>query len=149
MDVFFSKIEKTSKCWNWKGSTRNGYGAFKYRRKVYGAHRFSWMLFNGEIPFSKIICHKCDNKLCVNPNHLFVGTHKDNMQDMVKKGRHRSVCKFQLGRIPKNRKLTIKEAKKIRTLYKKGIKKNKLAFLYNVNEKVIYLIVNNKTYKES
>lgn len=82
---FFSKFEKSNECWNWNGSKNEaGYGTLgnKY------AHRMAWQIANNkEIPSGMVICHHCDNPSCVNPNHLFIGTQKDNMQDMIKKNR--------------------------------------------------------------
>lgn len=81
-----------SGCWIWNGgkSKKTGYGCFTYNNKSHSAHRASWKLFNGEIKNGLCVCHKCDVRLCVNPNHLFLGTHKDNMQDCKKKGRLKS-----------------------------------------------------------
>ena len=89
MQRFFSKVEKSDNgCWIWKASGRgNGYGAFKFRNKVIDAHRVSWILHNGEIPDGFYICHKCDIRKCVNPAHLFLGTHSDNMKDCYQKNR--------------------------------------------------------------
>lgn len=84
---FWAKVEKTPTCWLWKGSVSQGYGATYFRGHLTRAHRASWIMANGEIPKGKIACHKCDVPLCVNPDHIFIGTHKDNMQDMISKGR--------------------------------------------------------------
>lgn len=92
LDRFWDRVEKTASCWLWRGPcNRNGYAVWSYnenskRIPVLG-HRLSWSLENTDIPKGMCICHKCDVKHCVNPNHLFLGTYKDNMQDAVHKGR--------------------------------------------------------------
>lgn len=76
-------------CWEWTGPKyKDGYGMANYRRKKIRAHRLSYQLFVGEITENICVLHKCDNKPCFNPNHLFLGTRKDNAIDMVRKGRH-------------------------------------------------------------
>ena len=84
---FWCKVEKTDSCWNWKASLKSGYGGFQYNGHFVRAHRASWHMHNGPIPEGIFICHKCDNPLCVNPEHLFLGTHRDNVLDAVSKGR--------------------------------------------------------------
>lgn len=102
-------INQDSGCWEFQRSlNRAGYGCIKYKGKRYGAHRLSWILTNGEIESNKIfVCHKCDNPKCINPDHLFLGTNKDNMQDCLKKGRMvihlNKKDQYKEGNIPLNR----------------------------------------------
>ncbi len=82
------KINTKSGCWEWSGARQDfGYGIFWEDGKSISSHRYSWKLFVGNIPENMFICHHCDNPSCVNPDHLFFGTQKDNMRDMVNKGR--------------------------------------------------------------
>ena len=77
-------------CWIWKGRLNyTGYGTFKFKGKNYSAHRFSYKYHYGEFDESLFVCHHCDIRRCCNPEHLFLGTHTDNMQDCIKKNRHR------------------------------------------------------------
>jgi len=76
-------------CWNWQGKKRKGYGWMSVNGEVTAVHRFSYKYYYGEFNDSLFVCHHCDNRLCCNPEHLFLGTHSDNMQDCIKKNRHR------------------------------------------------------------
>jgi len=88
MKRFFDKVEKTESCWLWiAGGRGKGYGSFKINGKSIDAHRVSYELHNGEIPKEMHVCHTCDNTKCVNPDHLFLGSPKDNWQDGFNKGR--------------------------------------------------------------
>jgi len=81
-------VRSDSECWNWKATIQyKGYGMFNLNKHPEGAHRVAWRLTNGEIPDGLLVCHHCDNPKCCNPSHLFLGTVKDNYEDMVNKGR--------------------------------------------------------------
>jgi hypothetical protein len=83
-----SKIEKNEHgCWIWTGAIRNGYGCLKVNRKTIDAHRLSYKVFKGPIKEGLLVCHTCDTPSCINPDHLFIGTPKDNFNDALKKGR--------------------------------------------------------------
>lgn len=107
---FWKKVIKTESCWLWSASTKGGYGCFGVDGKTLSSHRISWEIVNGKIPDGMDCLHKCDVPSCVNPSHLFIGTHKDNMDDMSIKGR-----KFILkGILNGQSKLTDKKVKEIR-----------------------------------
>jgi len=86
---FWSKVDKkcVNECWEWIGCKAQGYGRIKVYGKLRQASHVSWILARGPIPQGKSILHRCDNPPCVNPKHLFVGTQKDNVKDMIRKGR--------------------------------------------------------------
>ena len=121
MKRFFDKVDKTQGgCWIWTAAKRNknrdSYGCLKYKGKMIDAHRMSWIIHNGEIPLGMCICHKCDVRLCVNPDHLFLGTHSGNMVDALSKGRINipEGDKFKKGHIALNKSIGLDKAKKLK-----------------------------------
>jgi hypothetical protein len=93
LDKFFSKVEKTDGCWFWKGGRQSriySYGIFSLDGENVYAHRLSWIIHYGKIENNLCVLHKCDIPLCVNPDHLFLGSQIDNLEDCRKKGRSRN-----------------------------------------------------------
>jgi transposase-like protein len=132
---FLKKIQKTGSCWIYKGKKlKSGYGQFWFKRKNTLAHRTSWIIHKGDIPEGMCVCHSCDNPSCVNPNHLWLGTHKENTQDMIKKGRK----KIQQKKIPEESRQVIID------LYLQGNTTRSLAKQFNVNLRTIGRILRTK-----
>lgn len=122
-------------CWNWTLSARAGYGQLKHRGRTYKVHRIAanlWLDFDLNSPL--LICHRCDNKKCVNPEHLFIGTHIDNAQDMVKKNR----CNPPIGE--RNSKLTKEDILLIRLMRKFKTKNIEIAKTFNISPAATYNI---------
>lgn len=84
---FWSRVEKTDGCWLWRGVPSQKYGSLGINGKNYHAHRVSYEIHHGPIPDGLFVCHRCDVGRCVNPEHLFLGTHQDNMTDLKTKKR--------------------------------------------------------------
>ena len=107
-------MQKSEGCWLWAGAPNKGsggYGFFWYQGKQHLAHRVSWAFAHGgQLPSDQVL-HKCDVPLCVRPDHLFLGTHQDNMADMARKGRHAFT-----GKRPPNVRLTDDDVRLIRSL---------------------------------
>lgn len=142
---FHKKVDIGDKesCWIWKGKPRkDGYGQIQINKEKKIASRVSWAIHFGDIPKGLEVCHKCDNRICVNPNHLFLGTQKENMEDAVSKGR------MHLGEKHGLSKLTDKQAVEIRKLYATGkFSQSKLGEQFGVSQTIIYLLVNRKTWR--
>lgn len=129
---FLKKVQKTDSCWLWAASKNNwGYGQFNMNGKMQRSHRVSYELFIGEIPDGLFVCHSCDTPACVNPDHLWIGSHADNTRDKMKKGRHVSAVgekhwsRTQSEKVPRgeehsNSKLTETQVLKIREKYATG-----------------------------
>lgn len=135
-DRFWRYVKKVDNgCWEWLGClSKNGYGVFSVphipgENKHSYAHRFSWELHFGSIPEGKVICHKCDNPSCLNPEHLFIGTQKDNLADMVKKNRG--------AHGERNGNTKLKEEEVIRIFKWEGVKK-RIAEEYGISYQCVY-----------
>lgn len=141
-EKFLSRVEidPVTGCWNWTGMrTANGYGQVKRDGKFLFAHRYSYMILVGDIG-GLFVLHKCDNRLCVNPEHLFLGTQKDNQQDMKRKGRH------IFGELSPNSKLKESDVKEIYRLYESGVGTIRLAKMFDITKNLAWLIVRGKAW---
>lgn len=136
MEKFWAKVNKDGECWEWTGAADyDGYGQLKIKGKMHTAHRMSWELANGPIPRGEgphgtCVLHKCDNPSCVNPAHLFLGTHQDNVTDKVTKGRQ----SHTRGSAHGNSKLSESQVSAIRYSFSTGVSTLKeLAEMYPVS----------------
>ncbi len=138
-DRFWEKVDKTDECWNWIGTlTTHGYGNFSIDRRWKLAPRVAWELYYGASPGKKHVLHECDNPRCVRKEHLFLGTHQDNMKDMYQKQRHHH------GETHQSHKLTEQSVREIRV---STLTHSKLAAIYGVGQSVISRIRARKAWK--
>lgn len=115
-ESFWRRVDKSGDCWVWIGNRSRSYGVlYLAPHKYVRAHRLSWQLHHGEIPAGMVVCHRCDNPLCVRPSHLFIGTQADNVRDMDAKGR--GGRKFKGGRAHGAAKMTVEQVHQIRQRY--------------------------------
>ena len=119
------EIDKKTGCWDWKGASNNRYGKMRWEKKWISSHRVSYTEFVGEIPDGKVVCHKCDNKKCCNPEHLWVGTQKENVRDAIEKGRHHVRDKNPFV------KFTEDQLKEMRLLGKEGLSIQRVCRIFN------------------
>lgn len=145
---FMQKVQITPTCWLWKAgrASQGRYGTFRIGGKMEQAHRVSWEIFRGtRPPCGFAVCHTCDNGLCVNPEHLFLGTQKDNISDMDAKGR-RGTWRHP-GEMSPMAKLNAEQVVEIREAWRddKDYRTQKeLAHDYSVSQALISEIVNCK-----
>jgi HNH endonuclease len=120
-----SKLDITSDCWNYNGPIRkDGYAHLTVKGKTVLVHRIAYEVFIGPIPDGLLVCHECDNRLCCNPKHLFLGTYQDNNEDKIKKDRHKG-------------KLTVKQANRI---FQDERKYSEIAKDYGIHYQMVYQI---------
>lgn len=147
---FWSKVNKTADCWLWFGnSDEHGYGRIgmgskkdKSKKSVL-AHRYSWELAKGEIPKGLFVLHKCDTPACVNPDHLFLGTQRTNVADMVQKNRQ------QKGESNGMAALTTAQVRGIKSMLSAGATKASIARQYEVSPSLVSMINSGKRWKHA
>jgi hypothetical protein len=144
---FWGKVDKSGDCWLWLGYSPNGrYGALKIDGKRILAHRIAYALTYGSVPDELDVLHRCDNTKCVNPSHLFLGTHTDNMGDMMAKGRGNKIE----GDAHPSAKLTSGQVTQIRSLYAEGSHSQRaLAHTFGVSRRAIQLIIIRRNWRRA
>ena len=143
VSLFWSKVDigNPDDCWPYTGRTDSwGYGSVRLENKQTAAHRVAWILTDGDIPKGLLVCHHCDNPPCCNPEHLFLGTNYDNVQDMVKKGRQ---IKGEDSIKSKLNEDQVKEIRKLKPLFSHS----QLGAIFGVSRSAIYHIVKRHTWK--
>jgi hypothetical protein len=155
IEAFWKRVERRgeNECWNWTGYKKSGpknpahYGKLGWKGRQTSPHRVSFELANGEIQEGMMVLHTCDNPLCCNPSHLYMGNHAQNMRDMVDRQRRKGIC---AGSSNGRSKLTQEQATEIRAMYAAGgLSQDKIASLYRVSQFCVSAIVRNKRYKDA
>ena len=143
-DIFENNIDKKENgCWEYRVIDSNGYGWLRVGGVRTGAHRYSYAKYVGLIPGEMLVCHSCDNRKCVNPDHLFTGTHKDNSDDMYSKNRQVKA----IGARNKKTKLLAAQVVEIRELLDAGESLRSIGRKYDVTHQNIIDIKHNRTWK--
>jgi hypothetical protein len=140
--------DKTDTCWNWTGyRNHDGYGKLIVGTKQRFAHRLAWEVVNGAIPADMCVCHHCDNPACVNPSHLFLGTHRENMLDAYRKGRKAPAPTFlQSGAKGERNAKSKLTADDVRTIRSSSLSTADLAGTYGVSPESIRNAITRRTW---
>jgi len=145
---FFEKVSPPNKneCWEWLYVGKGRYGKFSLHGKKFQAHRLSYFIYNGYMPKKdEYVCHKCDNPKCVNPDHLFLGTQQDNMDDMVSKGRSPNNHGDRNPRAT----LSQEDVDRMRLMYKNGMTRMEISSIFNTTETTTHNILSGRTWSHS
>lgn len=144
------KINLRTGCWEWQGSNSKedgtGYGTIKLANRTIKAHRLSYLLFVGPTLHHQRVLHRCDNPLCCNPAHLFLGTAKDNSQDALKKGRLSERTFLKKGEENRGAKLTEPQILWLRREHTKGRSVKQIANYLKVAPSTIYDVLKGRTW---
>lgn len=150
VEKFWLKVNRLneSDCWNWVGPIEEqGYGVFGWNGKKIKAHRLSWVLTKGEIPKGLFVCHTCDNRKCVNPKHLWLGTVQDNNRDRDLKGRNGwGGNPWQLN---PNVKLNPDSVRDIKEKWLSGMDYQEIGDIYNLSKHTIRKVINGQRWSNS
>lgn len=131
-------IRNHTECWNWIGSLNtHGYGQARFDGRSMNASRVAWMIFHGGVPDGLVVCHKCDNRKCCNPYHMFIGTQGDNVRDCKEKGRCRGYFVSGAAHPRVNAKLDAEKVARARELYKSGVTQTEIGLMFGVHSSVI------------
>jgi hypothetical protein len=157
------KIKKS--CWEWQGFIMpNGYGRMSFKGKDQYVHRLSFAAFIGEIPKGKIICHSCDNRKCINPKHLWIGTFKENTQDACTKGKMKGFSRKVHSEESKNKMrkphninrkgekhpnaiLDENKVKEIRNLFSQGLTRKEISEIFKITKNCVKDVVLRRSWK--
>lgn len=128
---FWKRVNTAGSCWLWTGTTRNGYGRLQRDGRVISAHVYAYETEVGPVPKGKVVRHRCNNRGCVRPSHLRLGSQRQNVLDSVRAGTHKNP--IMLGEAHPNSRLTAHDVQKARELHKLGVSSEKLGKQFGVS----------------
>lgn len=142
LEVFERKFVKSDGCWQWTGATNStGYGSYGMRN----AHRVAFEVYKGPIPDGANVCHTCDNRRCVNPAHLWLGTRSENMKDCSRKGR--TVIPHFIGSNHPEAKMDEEKVRSVRLEVAEGMPKRAAARKYAIDRATLRSILERRTWR--
>lgn len=153
---FWARVDKSGGCWIWTGARSGGYGTMRIGGRMAKAHRVSFELGRGPVPSGALVCHRCDNPPCVNPDHLFLGTIADNNRDRQQKGRSKNLFRSDASHPARRRsgsghwcaKLSDEDVRSIRSRVACGESQTAVAASFSVNAATVSRIVRREWRRE-